>query len=279
MARLAEVLARALGRPEPFAPHDAPFWDDRYIGSQMLAAHLDPTTDAASRRPKTIRATVDHLVKALGLVPGSHLLDLGCGPGLYASEFARRGLRVTGVDLSAGSVAHARRTAEADGLDIDYRVADYTLTDLGGPYDAAVLIYLDFGVLPDDARDRLLDAVHGSFRPGGTFAFDVKTPARTRVRDGHIEVSWQGAGFWRPGTHLLIETSYRYDGDLDLEQHAVVDGDGITTYRVWDRAYSMAALRSLLVRHGLHPIARWEDLTGSEWRRRSPTVAVAARRR
>lgn len=276
---LAEVLGRALGRPQPFAPHDAPFWDDPYIGSQMLAAHLDTTTDAASRRPGTIRATIDHLISALGLAPGSHLLDLGCGPGLYATEFARRDVHVTGIDLSAGSIAYARRQAAADGHDIDYRVADYTTTDLGGPYDAAVLIYLDFGVLADDARDRLLTAVHAALRPGGTFVFDVKTPVRTRVRDGHIEVSWQGAGFWRPGPHLLIETSYRYDGHLDLEQHTVVDRDGITTYRVWDHAYRAADLHSLLVRHGLKPVAQWEDLTGREWLpRRSPTVAMAAQR-
>jgi SAM-dependent methyltransferase len=279
MARLADVLARALGRPEPFAPHDAPFWDDPYIGSQMLTAHLDPGTDAASRRPETIRATVDHLVRALGLAPGSHLLDLGCGPGLYASEFARRGVRVSGIDLSAGSIAYARTQAEAAGLDIEYRIADYTTVDLGGPYDAAVLIYLDFGVLADVARDRLLTAVRASLRPGGAFAFDVKTPARTRVRDSHLEVSRQGAGFWRPTPHLLIETSYRYDGHLDLEQHTVVGGDGVTTYRVWDRAYPVTALRRLLARRGLHPVARWEDLTGSEWLpRRSPTVAMAAQR-
>jgi hypothetical protein len=66
---LINQLAQALGRPEPFAPHDAPFWDDPYIASQMLAAHLDPHTDGASRRPETIRATVDHLVGARGAGP------------------------------------------------------------------------------------------------------------------------------------------------------------------------------------------------------------------
>jgi hypothetical protein len=57
---LGDVLARAVGRPEPFAPHDALFWDDRYMGCQMLAAHLDPTTDAASGRPATIRRSTPH---------------------------------------------------------------------------------------------------------------------------------------------------------------------------------------------------------------------------
>jgi SAM-dependent methyltransferase len=134
----------------------------------MLKAHLDPTTDAANRKPETIRATVDHLVTALEVTPGSRILDLGCGPGLYATQFARRGLLVTGVDLSPVSVTHARKIARADGVDIDFRVADYTRTDLGGPFDAALLIYLDFGVLADDARDRLLTGVQASLRPGGT---------------------------------------------------------------------------------------------------------------
>jgi SAM-dependent methyltransferase len=273
------VLARALGRPEPFAPHDAPFWDDPHIASQMLVTHLDASTDAASRRPETIRATVDHLVLALELAPGSRVLDLGCGPGLYATELARCGLHVTGIDLSAGSIEYARQRGLADGLDIDYRVGDYTLEDLGGPYDAAVLIYLDFGVLPDDARHRLLTAVHASLRRGGAFVFDVKTPSRTRVIDGHIGVSNHAAGFWRSGPHVLVETSYQYEANLDLDQHAVVEANAITTYRIWERAYSVTALKALLSRHGFRLAGRWADLTGAEWRRRSPTVAIASIRR
>jgi SAM-dependent methyltransferase len=276
LSGLAERLAGALGRPEPFAPHDAPFWDDPYIGSQMLVAHLDPATDAASRRPETIRATVAHLVGALGLGPGSRLLDLGCGPGLYATEFARHGIGVTGLDLSANSIAYAVQQSKRDGHDIDYRAGDYTRVDLGGPYDAAVLIYLDFGVLPDDGRERLLAAVAAALRPGGVFAFDVYTPAWRRVADGHVSVDVSGGGFWRPHPHLVIETTYRFDGRLDLDQHTIVDDDGITTYRVWDRAYSTRAIRRVLAPHGMRLASRWADLTGTPWQPRSPTIAVAA---
>ena len=273
---LIEALAHALGRPAPFEPHDAPFWDDPYIASQMLRAHLDPSTDAASRRPETVRATVEHLVDALGLRSGSRLLDLGCGPGLYAAEFARHGIHVTGVDLSANSIDYGMRQATLDGHDIDYRVGDYTRVALGGPYDAAVLIYLDFGVLSDDARERLLGAVAAALRPGGAFAFDVYTPAKRRVVDGHISVERSAGGFWRPHSHVVIETTYRYDGHLDLEQHTVVDNDRITTYRVWDRAYTFTEMQRLLARHGMRIPHRWSDLTSRPWRRGSPTLAVAA---
>jgi SAM-dependent methyltransferase len=273
-----DALARALARPEPFASHDAPFWDDPWIARGMLAAHLDPATDAASRRPAIIDRTVDHLVAAIPLRAGDTLLDLGCGPGLYAERFAARGIGVTGIDLSAGSIAHAGASARARGLAIDYRVADYTAADLGGPFDAAVLIYLDVGVLSDAPRDRLLDAVRAALRPGGAFAFDVHAPARRRPTDGGIEVWRSEGGFWRPGPHLVVETTYRYGADLDLAQHAVIEADRVTTYRVWDRAYTLADLRKLLRRHGLVVEHAWEDLAGTPRRRSSPTLGVMARR-
>lgn len=273
-----DALERALARPEPFAPHDAPFWHDPHISRQMLAAHLDPSTAAASRRPDEVARIVDHLVRALHVGAGDRLLDLGCGPGLYAIDFASRGLAVSGIDLSPTSLAYAVDAARAAALAIDYRVGDYTVEPLGGPFDAAVLIYLDFGVLPDEPRDRLLDAVRAALRPGSRFAFDVHAPARRRVTDAAITVERSRGGFWRPGPHLVVETTYRYGEDLDLNQYAVLEGDSVTAYRVWDHAYSAAQLRALLKRHGFVVEASWSDLAGAPCRRSSPTIGVVARR-
>lgn len=275
-----DALASGLRRPDRFAPHDAPFWDNPHIAREMLAAHLDPDTDAASRRPATIDRTVAHLAGALGIGAGNRLLDLGCGPGLYAHRFAALGAAVTGIDLSPGSIAYAREAADAANLRIDYRVGDYTRDPLGGPFDAAVCIYLDVGVLDDDGRDRLLDAVRLALRPGGRFAFDVHAPGRRRPADGAVTVERSDGGFWRPGPHVAIESTWRYGSDLDLTQVAVVDEDGeVTTYRIWDRAYGVGELRRLLARHGFRLEVAWEDLAGTPWSRRSPTVAVVARRR
>ena len=275
---LIDALERAVARPPPFALHDGPFWDDPHIGSQMLATHLDQATDAASHRLAEIQRRVDHLVGSLELRPGDRLLDLGCGPGLYAEAFAARGLLVSGIDISPVSIGYARMRARRAGLAIDYRVADYTADALGGPFNAAVMIYLDFGVLAEDPRDRLLEKVCAALAPAAPFVFDVKTPARARVVDGAISVTRHERGFWRPNPHLVVESTYRYPSNLDLHQYAIVDMDEtITTYRVWDRAYSMAELRRLRARHGLRADAVWSDLAGEPWRRRSPTIAVSAR--
>ena len=160
-------------RPALFAPHEAPFWDDPHIATQMLAAHLDPETDAASRRPATIDATVAWIVEQLGLSAGDRVLDLGCGPGLYCQRLARLGLDVTGIDLSENSLLYAREQAAAEGLPIRYIHANYLTLDAAAEYDAALLIYYDFGVLPDPDRDDLLRRVRRALRPAGAFVFDV----------------------------------------------------------------------------------------------------------
>lgn len=77
------------------------------------------------------------LVRVLdaGLLPGKALLELGCGTGTNALEFARRGYEVTAVDYVARAVESARERARSAGAKIDCRVADVTESDLGGPYD------------------------------------------------------------------------------------------------------------------------------------------------
>ena len=57
-----------------------------------------------------------------GRAAGLRALDVGCGGGFLAAEFARLGFDVVGVDPSTVSIEAARRHAAAGSLNIDYRV-------------------------------------------------------------------------------------------------------------------------------------------------------------
>lgn len=61
--------------------------------------------------------SVDFLIEFSGAAAGDTVLDVGCGPGIVACAFAKVAEHVTGVDLTAGMIAEARKRQLAEGLD------------------------------------------------------------------------------------------------------------------------------------------------------------------
>jgi SAM-dependent methyltransferase len=262
-------------RPEPFAA-GASFWTDPRLGQQLLAAHLDAATDAASRRSVTIASEVDWLVGAFELKPGSRVLDLGCGPGLYCAALADHGLAVTGMDVSPIALEHARRAAAESGREIRYIEADYLELDAVESYDAAVLVYLDFGVLPSSAHLPLLRRIYAALRPEGRVAFDVVSDAARREE----RTSWSAhtSGFWRPSPHLVLERQLDYpELDLSCREHVVLEPHTeATVYRFWEHRFSRERLEHLLDHAGFQVELFAADLTGAPWTPTVESMAVVA---
>ncbi len=274
-------LSRAIDRPELFAAGCEPFWDDPHISRQMLRAHLDQETGAASRNPEVVGAEVEHLSDFLNLRDETRVLDLGCGPGLYAERFARGGCSVTGIDCSRNSIRYARGRSQRLGLDIEYELGDFCDLDARCAFDAVLIIYGQLGALVDEDRDRLLKAVHRALRPGGHLVFDVTTGRCRESCDG--DRSWAvvpGEGFWRPHPHLVLEATFHYpEADVYLDQHAVLEENGqVSVYRIWEHYYSERTISELLREHGFTVQSTWSDLAGRPNCESSRWLAVAARR-
>ena len=84
-------------------------------------------------------AEVDFILSIFPLVPGMAILDMGCGTGRHAVELAERGFRVTGVDISEGMLAEARKKAEAAGVEVSWVHADASAPlDLHPPSPASI---------------------------------------------------------------------------------------------------------------------------------------------
>lgn len=85
-------------------------------------------------------AEVDFLTKMLRIAAGASVLDIGCGTGRHDIELARRGFKVTGLDVSAGMLEQARKKAKAAGVDVAWHHADATKFSLDGAFDAAICL-------------------------------------------------------------------------------------------------------------------------------------------
>ena len=97
---------------------------------------------------KSTLKEVDFLIEELVLKPGAAILDVGCGTGRHSVELARRGYKVTGIDLSAEMLKEAREKAKAVGVKVNWIRADATDFKLPGKFDAAIcLCEGSFGLL------------------------------------------------------------------------------------------------------------------------------------
>ncbi|MBN1119500.1 MAG: class I SAM-dependent methyltransferase [Anaerolineae bacterium] len=275
-----KLLRDLAQQPDPFTPGDSLFWVDPYVSQQVLEAHLDPDTDAASRPPHIIEKSVGWLTRFLKLQPGEQVLDLGCGPGLYATELALKGFEVTGIDISRTAIKHARQEAHNKDLSITYLCQDFLELAFRSQFNVVMQIYGEICTLSPRDRDNLLSGVYRALKTGGHFVFDVSTPEKHRPDAGQKDWYASDGGFWRPGPHVVLVQHIAYpDDNIFLDQYHVIEPDGTTAiYRNWFNDYTPETITPILEEAGFTVESIWSDLQGTPYRANSEWLGVVAKK-
>src|SRR5437667_6909976 len=114
----------------------------------------------------------------LSIAPGTRLLDVGCGAGQLTLPAARRGIKVTGLDLAANLVQQARSKAAAEGLAIQVDEGDAeNLPYPDASFDVVMsLIGSMFAPRPELVASEMIRVC----KPGGRIIMGNWTP------EGHI---------------------------------------------------------------------------------------------
>jgi 2-polyprenyl-3-methyl-5-hydroxy-6-metoxy-1,4-benzoquinol methylase len=101
------------------------------------------------------------------------ILDVGCGTGRHSIELARRGYKVTGIDLSESQLAKARENAAKAKVEIDFSKQDARDFNFHETYDVAIM--LCEGSFPlmetDEMNFAILQNISNSLKPGGKLIF------------------------------------------------------------------------------------------------------------
>src|SRR5260370_40092714 len=115
------------------------------------------------------------LLELMGDVHGREVCDLACGQGILARELARRGARVTGVDLSRRLLEIARQEERAAPLGITYQRDDaHELTTL--PVAGFDALACNLALMDIAELEPALVAVRRVLRAGGAFVFSITHP-------------------------------------------------------------------------------------------------------
>ena len=73
-------------------------------------------------------------------VRGQHILDVGCGDGLFDTKLAREGAQVTGYDKAPNLIAIGQQRESQEYLGIEYKIADPTTFESTIQFDNAVSV-------------------------------------------------------------------------------------------------------------------------------------------
>jgi ubiquinone/menaquinone biosynthesis C-methylase UbiE len=119
-------------------------------------------------------------------VAGLTGLDIGCGEGHNTRLLARRGARVTGLDISEIFVAQARVAEAQEPLGIEYRVGSAVVLPFDDRAFDFATGFMTFMDVPE--TDRVLAEAFRVLEPGGFLQFSIchpcfDTPHRRNLRD------------------------------------------------------------------------------------------------
>jgi cyclopropane-fatty-acyl-phospholipid synthase len=145
------------------------------LGNEFYRAWLDPSMtyssawfdDGANNLESAQAAKYRRICESAGILPGDHILEIGCGWGGFAEVAALEyGAVVDGVTLSTEQLDFARNRAETGGFAdrASFHLTDYR--DTRGQYDHVVSIEM-FEAVGEENWSAYFDVVRERLKPGG----------------------------------------------------------------------------------------------------------------
>ena len=213
------------------------------LGNTFYRAWLDPSMTyssayfgaGAANLPEAQRAKYRLLADQLGLKPGDHVLEIGCGWGGFAEIAASEyGARVTGLTLSEEQFAYATRRMQEAGLAdrVTIKLQDYR--DETGSYDAIASIEM-FEAVGREYWPTFFAKVRDCLDVGGRAGLQVITLAESLWQNYLREIDFIRAYVF-PGGMLPTATHMRdlpREASLEMHGERAFGLDYARTLREW----------------------------------------------
>ena len=189
-----------------------------------------------------------------------NLADIGCGTGNITLPMAKRGYKMTGLDLSEEMLALAEQKAQAEGLSVRLLGSDMRSFSLGFRADAAICSFDCINYLLKTADvEAAFYRIHENLQKDGLFIFDVATPFKYKnVLDGNtfvfenddVFMTWENLLNEKSGVCNFYLTFFVREGKLYRREEE----------EQRQRSYSLKTIRKLLKSAGFTVLGEYGDI-------------------
>lgn len=168
------------------------------LGNDFYSLWLDETMTYSSALFNTSQESLEKaqiakyasMVDQMGVKPGDHVLEIGCGWGGFAEYAAKeRGLKVTGLTISKEQLEYAQKRIKRNGLSdkVNLKLQDYR--DETGVYDGVASIEM-FEAVGEKYWPVYFDKIKQCLKPGKQATLQIIT-----IQDARWEVYRKSVDF------------------------------------------------------------------------------------
>jgi len=226
--------------------------------------------------PQATQQEALFVLESLELEPGAQVLDVGCGYGRHAMEFAARGYHLVALDASLPLLLRGADEAQRRGLDINFVHGDMRELNFDAQFDGAYCLFSTFGYFDDELNKKAAQGIARSLKPGARFVIQILNRDYI-IGDLPSRVWWEG-----DGCVVLEEVEFNYFSSRIHSNRSVVFDDGRQLEQEINlRAYSLHEFGKLLHASGFRVIEVSGSLVtkGRFFGNRSRDIIVVAERR
>ena len=214
-----------------------------------------PLFDRAPKKATTAEARF--IFEKLKLRTGDRLLDCPSGIGRLSIPLAKKGIRVTAVDITRGYLEELKAKAERSGLRIETVHSDMRRIRYQGEFDAAANVWTSFGYFESEADNLLvLKRAYDALRPGGRFYLSLVN--RDWIIAHYTETDW----FSYRDLKVLEKRRFDYTTSRNHGVWTFIKDGVETSGDVIIRMYSCHEIFAMFSRVGFDQIEAYGSLKG-----------------
>ena len=232
-----------------------PLEDDWYKKIWTLEIQHQSWTESTGKQ-------VDFVIHVLKLTGRERILDLACGFGRHALEFARRGYSVVGIDITPAYVKYAAATAKAENLSARFYCMDIRDVAFQNGFDV-VLNMADgaIGYLENESENnRIFTVIARALKPGGQHLMDLMNG---EYADMHFPCQ-----LWDSGEKGLTLSKFEWNAETRILLYGQQDflyGNALSRPEFKNgcpqRLYTVDEIRKIMAANGMTLTAAYANFT------------------